>query len=116
VLAALTYGGTAWLPLAARLEVHAVLLAAIGAIYVGFALADGRQRTLAVEVAGALLFGGMAVAGLWTSAWVLAAGYALHGVWDALHHRSAIPGRYAPWYIPLCAVYDTVVAAYLLVL
>lgn len=116
VLAALTYGGTVWLSPAARLDLHAVLLAAIGAVYVGFAIADGRRRVLVVELAGALLFIGIAAVALGVGAWMLAIGYALHGVWDVVHHRARVPNRYAPWYIPFCAVYDGAVAAYLLLL
>jgi len=112
-LAAVTYVATQALPDAHRLPVHAVLLSAIGAVYVGFAIADGRRRMLVLESTGALAFVGLATAGLVYGTAVLAAGYALHAVWDVLHHDSHVPNRHAPWYIPLCVVYDVAVALYL---
>ena len=116
VLAGVTYGVAALLPEDVRLPVHAVLLAGIAAIYVGFAIADGRTRFLVIQVAGVAGFGALAVAGLSGHPEWLAGGYVLHGVWDLFHHRSDIPGRQAPWYIPLCLVYDWIVGAYLFAL
>jgi len=116
VLAGGTYATASLLPEDVQLPLHAVLLSAIAAVYVGFAIADGRARFLAIQGAGVLAFGALAVAGLALHAGFLAAGYGLHGVWDLLHHRSEVPGRQAPWYVPLCLAYDWVVAAYLLAL
>jgi hypothetical protein len=115
-LAGLTYGLASLLPAEVRLPVHAVLLAGIAAVYVGFAIADGRTRFLVMQVAGVLAFGALAVAGLSVHTGFLAAGYVLHGVWDLLHHRTDVPARRAPWYIPLCLAYDWIVGAYLLLL
>ena len=115
-LAGLTYGVAGVLPGEVRLPLHAVLLAGIAAVYVGFALSVGRPRFLVLQITGALAFGAAAVAGLTVHPNILAAGYGLHGVWDLLHHRSEIPGRQVPWYIPLCLAYDWGVAGYLLLL
>jgi len=115
-LAGCTYGATSLLPAEVRLPVHAVLLAGIAAVYVGFAIADGRTLFLVTQVAGVLAFGALTVAGLSVHTGFLVAGYVLHGVWDVLHHRTDVPGRRAPWYIPLCLTYDWIVGAYLLLL
>ena len=88
----------------------ALMLAAIGAIYIGFALRDGRMRAMLTEGAVGGLFVVAAGVGLSVSAWVIPVAYAAHGVWDAAHHRhvdTAMPR----WYIPFCAIYDWVFAA-----
>ena len=67
---------------------------------------------LAVELAGLAIYGAMALCARRGSAWWIAAGWALHPVWDvALHYIG--PGRaFAPaWYAMLCLPWDLVVAA-----
>jgi hypothetical protein len=67
---------------------------------------------LAAELAGVALYGGMALRGRRGSPWWIAAGWALHPIWDvALHYLG--PGRaFAPaWYATLCLTWDLVVAA-----
>jgi hypothetical protein len=66
---------------------------------------------LAVELAGLLLFAGLAVAGWRRAPWLLAAGVAAHGIaWDAWHLWGAphIP----PWYARACFLVDVGLAAY----
>ena len=58
-----------------------------GRIYVGFAVQDGRAKTIAIEGSIAIGFAAAALAGLWVSAWAIPAAYALHGFWDLAHHR-----------------------------
>lgn len=113
-LAGLTYLATKPLPSETVLDVHAVLLGGIAAVYVGFALADGNLRYVAVESVGALGFFVLAIMGLAWSVWFLIAGYILHGFWDLAHHNRRIPTDFAEWYIPLCLVYDVAVGIYLI--
>jgi hypothetical protein len=101
----------------AGMQFMAVELGFIGAVYFGFAVADGGVKGLVVEflVAGAFMFLG-AIA-LWANApLVLAAGYAAHAAWDFAHHPRAaslsVPVR--RWYPPFCVVYDVVAAAFIL--
>lgn len=97
---------------ALSVELAAVLVAAIGAIYVGFALQRGTMRQMIVELTVATGFIAAAMAGLWLSAWVLPAAYAAHGLWDTLHHREHDALATIPrWYPPFCAVFDGVFAA-----
>jgi hypothetical protein len=99
----------AMLPHRLSVELAALMLAAIGAIYVGFALRDGRTRTMAMEIIVATLFLFTAAISLTVNPWVIPAAYLAHGVWDAAHHRhvdTAMPR----WYIPFCALYDWVLA------
>jgi hypothetical protein len=95
------------------LDLLACVLAAIATIYAGLALADARRSSLGVEVGVALVFIVLAAAGRWFSPLVLAAAYAAHGAWDAIHHRRGIQTRIPSWYPPLCLAYDVVVAGFI---
>jgi hypothetical protein len=90
------------------------LVTAAGA-YFGFAIAAGAGPiwTL-VELAQVVIFGTMALLGLRGSPYWLAAGWALHPLWDVgLHYMG--PGRlFAPMtYAVACISFDLVVAAYI---
>lgn len=94
-------------------ELAAVMVAVIGAIYVGFAIQAGSVRQIAVESAVATLFMAAGLAGLWLSPWVVPVAYVMHGLWDWLHHGRDHDGALvAPrgWYPPFCAAYDWVFA------
>ena len=94
------------------LEVHAVLLTLIASIYVGFALQGGRRYEVGLELTVAAAFIVFALIGLWLSPWFIVLGLALHGVWDFLHHdliHTPVPRGY----IPLCMVYDSLMAGFL---
>jgi hypothetical protein len=92
-----------------------VLLAAIGAIYFGFAVADGRPSAIAVQAASASCFVLIAYLGVRLgSDALLGAGYVAHAGWDTLHHEGRGPTRVRSWYPPFCAVIDVVIAVPLL--
>jgi hypothetical protein len=100
-------------------ELAALILTLVYAIYVGFVLTRGGIRELVIEIAfvtlGLLLTG----LGLWRSPEWLAAGFALHGIWDLLHHRDhhLLGVRGVPvWYVPTCAAYHWIVAIGVLVI
>ena len=93
----------------------ALFLAGMPVVYVVSWLAD-RHRSgggwLAVELAGLLLYGGLAVAGWRSSPWLLPVGVAAHGIaWDAWHlvGASYVP----PWYARGCLLVDVGLALYL---
>lgn len=90
--------------------VQAMLLAFIAAVYVGFAVADGRPRIIAVEasVAGAFLL--LATTAVDGSAWLLVVGYVAHGFKDAWQQRSQFVAN-TRWWPPFCAAVDLLVAA-----
>ncbi len=92
-----------------------VLLAAIAGIYVGFALMDGRPHIVVLEASIALAFVLLATLGAQASLLVLAMGYIGHGVWDLVHHPNYVPTRLVAWYPPFCALYDWLIAAFILV-
>jgi hypothetical protein len=103
--------GFAWLEPA---TVQALLLCFIAAVYVGFAVADGRPRIIAIECAIAAVFVLLAAASVTATAWLLVIGYAGHGLkdfWQARHQFVAN----TRWWPPFCACVDLVVAVVLIV-
>ena len=59
--------------------VYALSLTLIAAVYIGFAVADGRPTVIAVEAAVAAVFVVVAAAGVTGPAWLLVAGLTGHG-------------------------------------
>lgn len=91
---------------------HALYIAFIAAVYIGFAVADGRTRVIAVETTIAAAFLVLAAVGVTGSAWLLIAGYAAHGVKDLWQHRTKFVAG-TRWWPPFCATVDFLVAAIL---
>ena len=96
-----------WLPPA---TVYALGLPLIAAVYIGFAVADGRTKVLVVETAVASVFVVVAAAGVTASTWLLVAGLAAHGVKDLWQHRTRFVAN-TRWWPPFCAAVDFVAAA-----
>ena len=90
--------------------VYALGLVAIASVYVGFAVADGRAKVIAVESSVALAFVVVAAAAVTGSPWLLVAGLAGHGLKDLWQHRSHFVAN-TRWWPPFCMVVDWVVAA-----
>ena len=89
--------------------VYALELVLIAAVYIGFAVADGRKQVIAVESSVAATFVVLAAASVTGPAWLLVLGYAGHGAKDLWQHRS----RYVTqtrWWPPFCLVVDWIVA------
>jgi hypothetical protein len=95
--------------------VYALGLALIAAVYIGFAVADGRRTVIAVEVGVAAVFVVVAGVGVTGPAWLLVAGLAGHGVKDLWQQRSQFVAG-TRWWPPFCLVVDWVAAAILVVL
>ncbi|MEM1056042.1 MAG: hypothetical protein AAGI52_10985 [Bacteroidota bacterium] len=92
----------------------AVSLVVVAAVYVGFALARGDVSDALIEAGGAVVYGAVAWLGLRRDdARIVAAGWALHPLWDLGAHIGA--GLEAPaWYVWACLSFDLVVAVVLL--
>ena len=92
--------------------VQALLLALIAAVYIGFAVADGRPKVIAVEstIAGAFVL--LAAAGVTGSAWLLVLGYTSHGLKDFWQERRHYVTN-TRWWPPFCAAVDWLVAVIL---
>ena len=91
-----------------------LLLASTGTIYLGGALVQPERRWLYAELGVSLALFLFAWLGLLRTPMWLAAGYALHGGWDAAHHRRLVKTPVAPWFPPLSAAFDLVVAVWIL--
>ena len=96
------------------MTVHALGLTAIAAIYIGFAVADGRRHVLAVEIAVASALVVLAATAVTGSLWLIVAGLAGHGLKDAWQHRTHFV-RGTRWWPPFCAAVDFAAAALLAV-
>lgn len=98
-----------WLPAA---TVYAMGLTFIAAVYIGFAVADGRWRIIAVESSVAASFVVLAAVAVTGSVWLLVAGMAAHGLKDLWQHRTQyVTGT--RWWPPFCAAVDWVAAVIL---
>ena len=119
VLWGLVFGGLqAALPLAFRwldpATVHALSITLIAAVYIGFAVADGRPRIIAVEITVAGLFVVLAATAATGTPWLLVLGYAGHGVKDYWQERTHYVVN-TRWWPPFCAAVDWLVAIILIV-
>src|SRR5688500_9213441 len=94
--------------------VYALGLAVIAAVYVGFAVADGRPKVIAVETGVASGFVSIAAAAVTGTAWPLEIGLAGHGLKDLWQHRTQFVAN-TRWWPPFCMVVDFVVAAIIVV-
>ena len=95
--------------------VYALGLILIAAIYIGFAVADGRRIVLVVECCVTTLFVLLAAAGLTGPLWLLVVGYAGHGLKDLWQHGTHFVAN-TRWWPPFCLVVDWIVAVVLAVL
>jgi hypothetical protein len=95
--------------------VYALSLTLIAAVYIGFAVADGRPRVIAVEAGIAGAFVVVAAVGVTGPAWLLVLGLAGHGFKDLWQHRRHFVAN-TRWWPPFCLVVDCVAAAILVVL
>ena len=90
--------------------VYALGLVLIAAVYIGFAVADGRKKVIAVEVSVTTVFvlvGAVAVIG---SPWVAVAGLIGHGAKDLWQHRTGFVNN-TRWWPPFCCTVDWIAAA-----
>ena len=98
------------------LAFHTVALAVIGAIYVGFAFADGRLQILIIELTVGTGFLVLGFLGLWQAPLFIAVGLILHALWDLAHRPRGVTTKLPVWYPAFCAAYDFVFAGVFLVL
>src|SRR3954470_11502110 len=90
--------------------IYALGLVGIAFIYIGFAVADGRPKVIAVESSVTFAFVLVAAVAITGTPWLLVIGLAGHGFKDLWQHRTNFLSttRGAP---PFCMVVDWVVAA-----
>ena len=73
--------------------VYALGLVLIAAVYIGFAVADGRPKVIAVESGVTFAFVVVAAAAVTESPWLLVAGLFGHGLKDLWQHRTQFVAR-----------------------
>jgi hypothetical protein len=95
--------------------VYALGVVLIAAVYIGFAVADGRGKVLAVEVGVASLFVVVAAASVPGLPWLIVAGLVGHGLKDLWQHRTQFVAN-TRWWPPFCATVDFVAAGLIAVL
>ena len=89
--------------------VYALGLTLIAAVYIGFAVADGRSTVIAVETVVAAVFVVIAAVAVTGPEWLLVAGLAGHGGKDLWQHRTGFVAN-TRWWPPFCATVDFVAA------
>ena len=94
--------------------VHALSIAFIAAVYIGFAVGDGRPKVIAVETVVAGVFVVIAAIAVTATAWLLVLGYAGHGLKDFWQERRHYVAN-TRWWPPFCATIDWLVAVVLVV-
>ena len=95
----------------------AIILFIAGGVYVGFAVAAGASGAwFLAEMMQAIALGVLGLLGLRGSPYWLAAGWALHPLWDFVLHYLGSGREFAPesWAIA-CVSFDLLVAAYIAV-
>ncbi|HEX2209289.1 MAG TPA: DUF6010 family protein [Longimicrobium sp.] len=98
-----------------RMGLHAAMLGLAAVLYVVFAARAGAWTGVAVEAVGAVIFGGMAVLALRRGEpRLLAWGWALHPLWDAVLHTAGFMETYTPaGYVAACFGFDLALALWI---
>jgi hypothetical protein len=90
--------------------VHALMIVLIAAIYVGFAVSDGRTNVILVECTIVVAFFVIAAVAITVTPWLVVALYVAHGAKDLWQHRHQFV-RGTRWWPPFCFAVDVTVAA-----
>jgi hypothetical protein len=90
--------------------VWSLALVGIAFVYIGFAVADGRARVIAVEVGVTSAFVIVAAIAVVASPWLSVAALVAHGLKDLWQHRTQFVSN-TRWWPPFCLVVDFVAAA-----
>ncbi|MGY4768228.1 hypothetical protein ACXC9Q_15055 [Kribbella sp. CWNU-51] len=89
--------------------VYALSVVLIAAVYIGFAVADGRPAVIAVETTVAGAFVVLAAVGITGSAWLLVVALIGHGFKDLWQHRTHYVAN-TRWWPPFCLAVDWLAA------
>jgi hypothetical protein len=102
-------------PARVRMGLHAAMLGLAAVLYVVFAARAGAWTGVGVEAVGAVIFGGMAVLALRRGEpRLLAWGWALHPLWDAVLHTAGFMETYTPaGYVAACFGFDLALALWI---
>ena len=94
-----------------------LFLALTACVYLGALLAQAQRPMVVVaeSMVGLAVFV-CALLGAVASAGWLAAGYVIHGLWDWAHDAGAVTTRVSAWFPPACAVFDILIAVFIVLL
>ena len=90
---------------------YPTVMIVIASYYVLFAAMTGSVQTVLAESVVMSVFVAAAVAGFKSSAWIVVAALALHGVFDAFHGRVLENPGVPAWWPAWCLAYDVGAAA-----
>ena len=90
--------------------VWSLSVAIIAAIYIGFAVADGRTVVIGTEIAVASAFIVLAGLAMKPAPWLVVIALVAHGIKDTWQHRTQFVAN-TRWWPPFCLVVDFVAAA-----
>jgi len=90
---------------------YPVVMMVIASYYVLFAAMTGSVHTVLLESVGMTLFAIPAVIGFKSSAWIVVAALAGHGVFDAVHGHILENSGVPVWWPAFCLAYDLGAAA-----
>lgn len=94
--------------------VYGVGLGITAVAYLGFGLQHGAPPGhLGFELAGAVIYGALAVLGARRWPALLALGWTAHVGWDLFFHYAHGPGFAPPWYAMFCVGFDLPVGGYI---
>ena len=85
---------------------YSTVLIVVALYYVLFAAMSGSIETVLVESIGVTLFATAAVVGFKRSMWIVAAGLAGHGLFDAVHGHIVENSGVPAWWPAFCSAYD----------
>jgi hypothetical protein len=88
---------------------YATVLTVVAVLYVLFAVMAG-GRGLVPEIAFFALFASFAAIGFRSSLWIVAAGLALHGLFDFVRYAFLVAPGAPGWWPAFCGSYDVVAA------
>ena len=92
---------------------YALILSAIGALYVGFTWTD--KTSFIINCVQAFFFGTLAYLGIKRSMYFMAAGFILHGTFDLVYSLFPVPDLRPPHYDFFCWSIDWVIGIYLFI-
>ena len=90
--------------------VHALMITLIAAVYIGFAVSDGRANVILAESIVVVVFFIAAAAAVAATPWLLVVIYLGHGAKDLWQHRHHFVHG-TRWWPPFCFAVDVTVAA-----
>ena len=93
---------------------YGLLLAVIGALYVGYTWTD--TTSFIVNCIQCFFFGTLAYLGIKRNAYLLAAGFVLHGAFDFVYSLFPLPDLRPPHYDVFCIAVDWVIGVYLFII